>query len=112
MAIKQFQKGAAVYVCRSCGKRTRAVGDEINSVSVKGDQGLCADCWDLAGYDNARQDNCLEAASFPYVVGIFEYLAKNSPKSAAPYFPRARAGGRVQRLIQQSASGRRASPDQ
>lgn len=87
MAIKQFQKGAAVYVCRSCGKRTRAVGDEINSVSVKGDQGLCADCWDLAGYDNARQDNCLEATSFPYVVNILTAVNKAGTKNAAAYFP-------------------------
>lgn len=86
MAIKGFEPGAAVYTCRACGKRTRAVGDEINSISFKGDQGLCADCWDLAGYDNARQDGCLEESSFKFVVGIFEYVAKNG-KSAAAYFP-------------------------
>ena len=45
----RFRVGSGVYVCQSCGKRTRDVGDGAN---VR----LCLACYDLAGWENAHSD--------------------------------------------------------
>jgi hypothetical protein len=65
-----FRAGSGVFACRHCKRKTRDVGDN-------GDTGLCADCYDGCGWDNAIQsaedperaarytanrDECFEAA--------------------------------------------------
>ena len=42
--------GSGVYVCRTCGKRTRETGDYESEV------GLCADCNALSGNENTLND--------------------------------------------------------
>lgn len=47
----RFTKGSAVYTCRCCGRRTRQTGRGDNE-----NTGLCAECYDLAGEENALSD--------------------------------------------------------
>lgn len=55
---RHFQRGRSVYTCRTCGRRTRetTVMDSDN----------CADCYDLAGIQNAVWDGCFEEGDRPY----------------------------------------------
>lgn len=46
-----FTKGSGVYACRSCERKTR---DDGNGDSVG--TGLCTQCFELAGIQNAMQD--------------------------------------------------------
>lgn len=86
MAYSTFQKFSGVYTCRCCGRRTRAVGDEINSVT--GSDGLCADCWELAGLENANFDGCLTTESeIAFAKSAFEVVKEKTGKSVAAYFP-------------------------
>jgi len=47
----RFRKGSAVYSCRICQKRTRETGGSESFV------GLCADCYELAGWENTHDDD-------------------------------------------------------
>lgn len=46
----RFAKGSGAYKCRSCGRLTRATGQDGSQVQ------LCGDCFDLAGTENSMQD--------------------------------------------------------
>lgn len=46
-----FEKGSGCYVCKCCGKRTRAIGNKDNEF-VR----LCVKCYDEAGMENAHAD--------------------------------------------------------
>lgn len=52
-----FRQGHGVYVCRSCGKRTRG-NDE--SVEVE----LCGRCYDVASLENSLSDGIITRAKF------------------------------------------------
>ncbi len=47
----RFQKGSGCYTCQSCARRTRSTGRGDNEFSK-----LCAECYDLAGIENAISD--------------------------------------------------------
>ena len=47
---KTFKTGSGCYVCADCGKRTRDTG------AGEGDVGLCAECYEFGGLDNAIND--------------------------------------------------------
>lgn len=47
----RFAKGSGCYVCRGCGKRTRATGRGDNE-HVE----MCAKCYDDAGQENLHSD--------------------------------------------------------
>lgn len=47
----RFAKGSGVYQCQCCNRSTRATGRGDNE-----NVGLCAECYDLAGYENSLQD--------------------------------------------------------
>lgn len=51
MKANRFAKGSGVYVCASCGRSTRATGRGDNE-----HVGLCAECYDIAGIENAIAD--------------------------------------------------------
>jgi hypothetical protein len=50
-SASRFQKGSAVFVCGCCNRRTRATGRRDNE-----NNGLCAQCYDLAGESNSLAD--------------------------------------------------------
>lgn len=45
-----FQRGAGVFTCKLCDRRTRGIPD---SVSLE----LCGQCYDLCGEDNQHNDD-------------------------------------------------------
>jgi hypothetical protein len=47
----RFARGTGVYTCSSCKRQTRATGGDNHSV------GLCEECYDIAGQENALSDN-------------------------------------------------------
>jgi hypothetical protein len=47
----RFAKGSGCYACNCCGRKTRAVGHG-DCEHVR----LCAQCYELAGYENMVQD--------------------------------------------------------
>lgn len=47
----RFAKGSGVYTCNCCGRQTRSTGRGDNE-NLK----LCAECYELAGYDNQVSD--------------------------------------------------------
>lgn len=47
----QFKRGSGMYVCACCKRNTRATGRGDNE-----NVGICAQCYDLAGYENEIQD--------------------------------------------------------
>ena len=53
-AHKHFQYGRGVYVCQTCGRRTRET-----TVSGSDD---CEQCFELAGLQNAKWDGCYTEA--------------------------------------------------
>lgn len=46
-----FRKGSGIYTCESCGKRTRETGGSESFC------GLCAACYDYAGWENSHSDD-------------------------------------------------------
>jgi len=52
MQSNRFARGSGVYTCGCCGRSTRATGRGDNE-----HVGLCAECYDLAGYSNAVSDH-------------------------------------------------------
>ena len=67
----QFARGSGVYVCRSCGRSTRATGRGDNE-NIR----LCADCYDLGGIENAISDG--GATDNDIADGVRLYLAIKS----------------------------------
>lgn len=56
----RFARGTGCYTCESCGRKTRQT--DVNSGS---DWKVCADCFELAGYQNGISDNGpLDAADY------------------------------------------------
>ena len=51
----RFEKGSAVYTCRSCKRNTRSTGRGDNEM-VR----MCVECYELAGIDNAYRDGCAD----------------------------------------------------
>lgn len=47
----RFQRGSGVYTCEICGRKTRSTGRGDNE-----HMGLCAECFDLCGYENMIYD--------------------------------------------------------
>lgn len=54
-AASKFAKGSGVYTCRCCGHKTRST-DRGDNENVE----LCADCYDLSGFENQISDNGIE----------------------------------------------------
>jgi hypothetical protein len=48
----RFERGSAVYACRTCGRNTRSTGRGDNEVIL-----LCEECYDLGGEENHLSDN-------------------------------------------------------
>lgn len=53
MRTTTFTRGSGVYRCAVCNRRTR---DDGNGDSVYA--GLCTQCWEMAGIENAISDGC------------------------------------------------------
>jgi hypothetical protein len=64
-----FQRGSGCFDCRSCGRRTRDTG--VQSIGAK----VCTDCYELAGMDNACNDNGTSPADEGYTAEIAARLA-------------------------------------
>ena len=70
MGVQHFQRGSGVFVCRVCGRRTRAVNVDHAQT------GNCADCYELAGIDNTISDNGVaQAAAWGYLATARQHLA-------------------------------------
>ncbi len=59
MAGNRFQRGSGCYTCSSCKKKTRATGRGDNEHA-----GLCAECYDRAGDENAVSDGLMTEQEF------------------------------------------------
>jgi hypothetical protein len=55
----RFAKGSGAYTCSNCGKKTRSTGRGDNE-----HVGLCADCYDCGGDENAVADGTMTQADF------------------------------------------------
>jgi hypothetical protein len=66
----RFQRGSGVFTCTCCGGRTRDTG--VQSIGSE----LCADCYELAGMDNACNDNRTTPEQEGYTKEIEQRLAK------------------------------------
>ena len=55
----RFAKGSGCYTCSCCKKLTRSTGRGDNE-----NVGLCADCYDRAGDENAVSDGTMTQAEF------------------------------------------------
>jgi len=56
----RFERGSAVYACRTCGRNTRSTGRGDNEGVL-----LCEECYDLGGEENHLSDNGGEFYSSP-----------------------------------------------
>jgi hypothetical protein len=54
-----FQRGTGRFTCTSCGKKTRATGHRDNEYV-----GMCRDCYERAGNENAVSDGQMTQAEF------------------------------------------------
>lgn len=52
-----FEQGRSTYVCSICERRTR-------ETTLRGHD-ICADCFELAGLENAKMDGCFTDADIP-----------------------------------------------
>lgn len=52
-----FQRNSGVYQCMDCGKQTRDTGTGEGNTVYEG-KGLCANCYDKAGWENCHNDEC------------------------------------------------------
>ncbi len=90
MAIKNFVRGSSTYVCTCCGRNTRAIGDELSSTymdpKTKKLVGLCADCYEIAGYQNMAWDGCLDQSEYPSVISLFELVQKKSGVNVGDHY--------------------------
>lgn len=77
MAVKSFQRGSSVYVCRCCGRSTRASRD-----MSEGDIKLCAQCYELAGWENTFSDYGAEEVNVENVTSEFNDLLKKGVTEA------------------------------
>ena len=59
MRRNRFEKGSGCFVCSCCKKKTRSTGRGDNE-----NVGLCADCYDKAGDDNAVADGQMSEEEF------------------------------------------------
>lgn len=95
MANRTFKKGQSIYTCRCCGRQTRNTNSE-------GGIELCAQCYELAGFENMLQDSPEEAATVKHDATIFfnelhakgvtaEKLAKEFDELYALCFPKVTA---------------------
>lgn len=77
MAVKSFQRGSSVYTCRCCGRSTRASRD-----MSEGDIQLCAQCYELAGWENTLSDMGEEELNLDVIADEFEDLIKKGVTEA------------------------------
>lgn len=64
----RFAKGSGVYTCRCCERRTRDTGGDGSSV------GLCDQCYELSGYENAIEDGNDSELSKRSMQTIIDYV--------------------------------------
>ncbi len=57
--LKHFHRGSATYKCRVCTRLCRATLYEHGG----GEDGICSECWDLAGIENSILDYGLTEAA-------------------------------------------------
>lgn len=63
-----FQRGSAVFTCRSCGRKARDTGDN-------GQLTLCTECFELSGYTNSLSDRgSLDVADLRTIQGYLDAL--------------------------------------
>lgn len=51
MARNRFKHGSGCYTCSNCKRQTRDTGQG------EGDNGYCAHCWEMFGWENTVTDN-------------------------------------------------------
>lgn len=75
-ANNRFKKGSAIYTCMCCGKRTRATGHSEEN------NGLCADCYNCGGDENAVADGAMTQAEFDKIWPVGHRSRNDTPKVA------------------------------
>ncbi len=76
--LKHFHRGSATYRCRVCTRLCRATLYEHGG----GNDGICSECWDLAGIENTISDNGLEESGYTRNDAL--PLLKSLKKKGAP----------------------------
>lgn len=75
-----FVKGSSTFKCTCCGHLTRWTGEQGT------DSKVCVPCWDLAGLENAFQDNTLEDfKSMGYDKEVASIMGEIRKRSAEEY---------------------------
>lgn len=67
----RFQKGSGCYTCRVCSRRTRSTGRGDNEYVL-----LCAECYDLAGIENAISDGSDPENYAAEIAGLLHTISK------------------------------------
>ena len=69
--VSTFVKGSSTFTCSCCGHLTRWTGEQGT------DSKTCPTCWDLAGFENAEQDDQMTESYIEEVRSQFAYLKAN-----------------------------------
>lgn len=77
MAVKSFTRGSSTFICRCCGRNTRATRDRS-----EGDIELCAQCYELAGWENTLSDMGEEELDLVSITSEFTDLLKKGVTEA------------------------------
>jgi hypothetical protein len=69
--VSTFVKGSSTFTCSCCDHLTRWTGEQGT------DSKTCPTCWDLAGFENAEQDDQMTESYIEEVRSQFAYLKAN-----------------------------------
>jgi hypothetical protein len=77
MAVRNFKRGGpGVFNCSTCGRGTRETTQAIGSR-------LCAQCFELAGLENALMDGCFTDADVPEVKSLHATIIAKGGNAAS-----------------------------
>jgi len=74
----RFERGSAVYKCRTCGRSTRSTGRGDNELIH-----LCAECYDLGGEENHLTDTGKLYSPPAEVLGLIKLVADKGGNASA-----------------------------
>ena len=70
MPANRMKRGTGIYACNCCTRLTRSTGRGDND-----NVGLCAECYDLAGYENMLLDGMtLSDADMAHINEMVAYI--------------------------------------
>lgn len=88
----RFERGSAVYECRTCGRNTRSTGRGDNELIH-----LCAECYDLGGEENHLSDNGKFYDSPENVLNMIAFVAAKGGNASVWNDLKAEATKRLER---------------